>query len=71
MHKFTVTLALTDTLAGFDFVTKVVYADHVYAAIQDATAISSNGKVIVMETEIMGKITTWTSLDELAYQLAA
>lgn len=71
MYAFTVTLALTETLAGFDFVEKVVYADHVYDAIAQATAFASNGQKIVMETVIMGRTTTWMTLDELELQLAA
>ena len=68
MHAFTVTTAIV-TATDFNFVTKVIYGANVYDAIAQATARA--GKVIVMETEIAGRTTTWTSLDELEYQLAA
>lgn len=71
MHKYTVTLCLTDTLAGFDFVTKTVYADHAHAAIMQATAFTHQGRVIVLETECLGNVKVWMDLDELEWHLAA
>lgn len=71
MHKYTVTLCLTDTLAGFDFIERTVYADHAYDAIAQATAYAGNGRVIVLETECLGNTKVWMTLDELEWHLAA
>lgn len=71
MHKYTVTLCLTDTLGGFDFKYEVVYANHAYDAIAQATAFVHQGQVIVLETECLGNVKVWMDLDELEWHLAA
>jgi len=68
MHSFTVTTAIIRN-GDFDFATKTIRGNNVYDAIARATAYA--GKIIVMETEIAGRVTTWMTLDELEYHLAA
>ena len=72
MHTFTITVALVNLATGdFDFVTRQVQARDVYAAISRATAVSYAGNVWVMESEVQGQLTTWMTLDELEWHLAA
>lgn len=65
MHTFTVTVAVARDTTDFDFVTRTVQAGHVYQAIERATSFGGNPLVWLMETEVLGRTTTWFSLDEM------
>ncbi len=71
MHEFTVTVALIDVAGSFDFVTRVIRAGHVYEAIERATSFSLLNRVVyLVETEVVGRVTTWLSLDELEINIS-